>query len=369
MTVADSTELRREWRVTGIAFFCLLALVILYATVMIVRPFISALILAAVLVIVTFPWYRRIRTRFKGRSNMAAIAMLALITLTIVLPAVLIALLLVQQANVVVEHLQSGQAQLLLKRFDVPAHLMWVKRFVPSFDPQTVSLERLVLPVVRQVPGWVARNGGALIGSVAGAVIGFGLVLLAAFFFYVDGEVMVSELKLLSPLPKEYDDEFTSRFKDVIDATFRGQVSTSIAQGIATGIGMLIAGVPGSLFWGAVTAILSLVPMVGAALVWVPATIYLYIDASMGNRSYFGVVFLLFWCLIVVTLIDNIVRPWVMKGKAELPAIPLLFSVIGAMDAFGFIGLVIGPLVLSMLLTVINIYKRSFRVSGQITLA
>lgn len=274
-----------------------------------------------------------------------------------------------EQANLVVNHLQSGQAQHMLQRIDLPSRMMWVKRFAPSFDPQTVSLERLVLPVVRQIPGWVARNGGALLGSLAGVIIGFGLVLLAAFFFFVDGETMVTELKVLSPMPEAYDDEFAMRFKDVIDATFRGQVFTSIAQGIATGIGMLIAGVPGSIFWGAVTAILSLVPMVGAALVWIPAVIYLYIDASMGHRGYFGAIFLTFWCMVVVTLIDNIVRPWVMKDKAELPAIPLLFSVIGAMDAFGFIGLVIGPLVLSMLLTVINIYKRSFRISGQITVA
>jgi len=291
---------------------------------------------------------------------MAAIIMLVLITLVIALPLFILSMLLVQQANTVIGHLQSGETQALLQRIDIPSRLMWVKRFVPGFDPNSVSPERLILPIVKQIPGWVARNGATVLGSVAGVFVAFGLVLLASFFFYVEGETIVSEMKILSPLPKEYDDEFAAKFKDVINATFRGQVVTSLAQGAVTGIGLLIAGVPGSLFWGAVTAIASLLPFVGAALIWVPAVGYLYIDASMGHRTYFGAIFLTIWCLVVVSTIDNIVRPWVMKDKAELPAIPLLFSVIGAMNAFGFVGLVIGPLVLSMLLTIVDIYKRSF---------
>jgi predicted PurR-regulated permease PerM len=352
---------RREWRVAGVVFFCVVALLLLYATVMIIRPFFSAIILAAVLVTLTFPWYRRIRAKMKGRSTAAAIVMLVLITIIIVLPAVILSLLLIQQANNLVEHLQSGQAQQILRRIDIPAYVAWIKRFVPAFDPQSVSPERLFLPVIRQIPGWVARNGAAVVGSVAGAIIGFALILLAAFFFFVEGEAILNELKTLSPLPDTYDQEFATKFKDVVDATFRGQVMTSIAQGIATGAGLMIAQVPGGLFWGAVAAILSLLPMVGAAVVWVPATVYLYIDATMGHRGYGGAIFLTVWGVIVVSTIDNVVRPWAMKGKAQLPAIPLLFAVLGGLQAFGFIGLVIGPLVFSMLMTVIDIYKRSFR--------
>ncbi|MEO8033274.1 MAG: AI-2E family transporter, partial [Acidobacteriota bacterium] len=108
-----------------------------------------------------------------------------------------------------------------------------------------------------------------------------------------------------------------------------------------------------------------LVPMLGAATVWVPATMYLFISASMGARGYGGAIFLLIWGLLVVSTIDNIVRPWAMKGKAQLPAIPLLIAVLGGMQAFGFIGLVIGPLVFSLLMSIIGIYKRSFRVSSR----
>jgi predicted PurR-regulated permease PerM len=107
---------------------------------------------------------------------------------------------------------------------------------------------------------------------------------------------------------------------------------------------------------------MSLLPMVGAAAVWIPAAIYLYIAAAMGKVPYWQPIFLTIWGVVVVSLVDNVVRPWTMKGKSQLPAIPLLFAVLGGMQAFGFVGLVLGPLVFSLLMSIIDIYKRSFRI-------
>lgn len=350
-------ENRREWRATGIIFFGLLALAVLWATVMIIWPFISAIIVGAILVTVTFPLYRRVRTRLRGSDTWAAVVMLLGITFVLIVPAVILGLLLIQQANSILPHLKSMETQQMMQRLDLADRLLWVKRFVPSFDPTTLSAQKLILPVVQKIPGWVAANGGAVIGSVAGVVVGFFLVLLSAFFFYVEGEAILDEMAILSPLPERYDREFASKFKDVIDATFRGQVMTSLAQGIATGVGLAIAGVPAAVFWGAVATILSLLPMLGAAVVWVPAAIYLFMTGSSGHA-----IFLAVWGVLVVSTIDNIVRPWAMKGGAQLPAIPLLFAVLGGMQAFGFIGLVIGPLVFSLLTSIVDIYKQSFRI-------
>ncbi len=352
---------RREWRLTGIIFFGLLAVALLYASFVIVWPFMTAILLGAIIVTLTYPTFRRIRDRMKGRSSRAAIVMLTLLTLLGVIPFTIIGLLLVQQASNVFQRLQSVGAQQMLHRLDLTSHLEWIRRYVPTFDPATLSPERLLLPAVRLVPGWVASHGANLIGGIAGLLLEFALVLLSAYFFYVEGEAILEELAVLSPLPPQYDAQFGSKFKEVIDATFMGQVSSALAQGIATGIGLAIAGVPGAAFWGAVATILGLLPFIGAAIVWVPATIYLFISASSGDRAWWGGWFLLLWGMIVVSLIDNVVRPWVMKGKAELPAIPLLFAVIGGLQAFGFVGLVIGPLVFSLLVTIIDIYKRSFR--------
>jgi predicted PurR-regulated permease PerM len=352
---------RREWRTAGIIFFAVLALVLLYAAWLVIRPFITAILLGLIITTLSFRLFRRVRAKMNGSSTKAAIVMLLGITFLIVVPAVILSMLLVQQANTVVEHLQSGDAQRMLKRIDVTPYLAFIRRFAPTFDPATLSPERLLLPAVRQIPGWVARNGGAVVGGLAGAVLGFFMVLLSSFYFYVQGEAIFRELATLSPLPRRYDEEFANKFKDVVDATFRGQLMTAIAQGFATGVGLAIARVPGAAFWGAVAAILSLLPMVGAAAVWVPSAIFLFVAASMGDRPYWQPIFMTAYGILVISLVDNIVRPWAMKDKAQLPAIPLLFAVLGGLQAFGFVGLVIGPLVFSLLMTIIDIYKRSLK--------
>lgn len=355
-------EQKPQWRLAGVIFFGLFALVLLYAAFMIIWPFITAILIGAILVTLTFPTYRKVRTKFKGSSPKAAVVMLLGITVVLVIPALILGVMLVQQANVVVERLQSGEAQATIRKIDVEGYLGWVKRIAPNFNPATLSPERMLLPALQRIPGWVARHGGAVLGGLAGMVLGFALVLLSMYFFYVEGEEIVDQLSILSPLPKRYDHEFRERFKDVIDATFRGQLFTGVAQGLMTGIGLAIAQVPGAGFWGAVAALLSLIPMVGAAAVWVPASIFLAISASMGVRPWWPAIFLTLWGAVFVSLVDNIVRPWAMRGKAQLPAIPLLFSVLGGLQAFGFVGLVIGPLVFSFLMAIIDIYKRSFSV-------
>ncbi|MDP9190625.1 MAG: AI-2E family transporter [Acidobacteriota bacterium] len=353
-------EQRPQWRLAGVIFFALMAALLVFAAFKILWPFMTAILLGMILVILTFNLFRRLRSKMSGSSNRAASVMLIGITIVIVIPAVVLSILLVQQANVVVENLRSGEAEQMIQRIDVARYLSFVKRIAPGFDPATLSPQRILLPAIQQIPGWVARHGGTFIGGLAGLLLGFAMVLLSMFFFYVEGESMLQQLSILSPLPKRYDNEFRQRFKDVIDATFRGQLFTAIAQGLVTGIGLAIAGVPGAGFWGAVAALLSLIPMVGAAAVWVPASIYLVISASMGGRPWWQPIFLIIWGLLPVSLIDNIVRPWAMKGKAQLPAIPLLFAVLGGLQAFGFVGLVIGPLVFSLLMSIIDIYKKSF---------
>jgi predicted PurR-regulated permease PerM len=357
-TVED--EERHEWRLAGIVFFALIALGILYAAFVILRPFLAPIMLGAVLVTVTFPIYRRVRERMHGRENGAAAVMLVLITFTILLPAFLVIILLVQEAEVVVKHLQSGDATRALQRFDVGSRMPWLKRVAPNFNPAAISPARVIVPIVQKAPAWIAEHGTALIGGIAGVVIALFLLLLSAYFFYVEGETIAYEIAALSPLPARYNQQFAEDFKAVVDATFRGQVITSLTQGICIGIGLAIAGIPGAILWGAVATVLSLLPIVGAAAVWIPAALYLYITASMGEHGYFGAIFLTVWGVIVVPIIEHVVRPWAMKGKMQLPAIPLLVSVLGGMEAFGFIGLVVGPLIFSLLMSVIDIYKRSF---------
>ncbi|MGA8807969.1 MAG: AI-2E family transporter [Thermoanaerobaculia bacterium] len=361
---ADEAQERQEWHLAGIIFFVLIALVVLYETFVILEPFLAPIILGAVLVTVTFSVFQRVRVRMHGHANRAAAVMLFLITFVILLPALLITILLVQEANVLMKHLQSGDATRALQRLDVSHRMPWIQRIAPNFDPAAINPAHVILPIVQKAPAWIAQHGAGLIGGIAGVVIALFLVLLSAYFFYVEGETIVAEAAALSPLPARYNHQFAENFKAVVDATFRGQVITSLTQGIFIGIGLAIAGVPGAILWGAVATVLSLLPIVGSAAVWIPAALWLYITATMGERGYFGVIFLTIWGVIIVPIIEHVVRPWAMKGKMQLPAIPLLVSVLGGMEAFGFVGLVVGPLVFSLLMSIIDIYKQSFRIAA-----
>src|ERR1051326_681044 len=138
-------ERKKEWRLAGVIFFGLFALVLLYATFLILWPFMTAILLGAIVVILTFGIFERVRARLKGRSIRAALVMLLGITLILVIPALILSVLLVQQANVVVAKLQSGEAQAMVQKINLAEHLQWLKRLAPSLGPGCVVPQRLLV--------------------------------------------------------------------------------------------------------------------------------------------------------------------------------------------------------------------------------
>ena len=341
-------------------FFGALLLLVLYATWRVLAPHIGALVLAVVVVTFTYPTYDRLVGRLKGKKNFAAALMLLLLIFVLVIPAIGLGFLLFQQAGEVLKGFQGKNISTILGSFDLASRLQFVRRFVPSFDPSGLQVEQTLIKAVKQIPGWVAAYGPVFFSSLAGTILDFFLMLLAAFYFYVDGPRIARELVRLSPLPDRYDLELFETFRNVIDATFRGQMLTAVAQGGATAIGFWIAGVPGTVLWGAVAAVAALLPMAGPALVWIPAAIYLFAGQGAHGGGVGWGLFMVGWGIIVVGLIDNVIRPWAMRGGLDMPAVVLLFSVLGGLEAFGFIGLVLGPLVFAVLTTLVRIYTIAF---------
>ena len=228
---------------------------------------------------------------------------------------------------------------------------------MPGFNPAAIDPQQIVLGAVRGLPGLVAASGGRLLGGIANVAFGFLAMLVVSFYFYTEGDRLTAEVNALSPLPASSNREIADTFRGVIDSTFRGQLVTSASQGVATALGLWITGVPSAVFWGAVASLFALVPLVGPSIVWGPATAFLFLRASHG-QPYWKPLFLLAWGLVVVSLIDNVVRPMVMREGTRLSAVVLFFAIIGGLQAFGFIGLLLGPLVFALLVTVIHLYKR-----------
>ncbi|MHB0969460.1 MAG: AI-2E family transporter [Thermoanaerobaculia bacterium] len=336
------------------------ALLIVWAVAKVLAPFITPILLAAIVTTFTYPVFRRARGRLGGREPLAAGVMLLVVTLTIVMPAFVLVILLVDQAATLFELLQRTDFQAILARMQVDQRLATLQQRFPGLDVSRLSPQETVLPIIKQIPGFVAAHGGAFLAGAATLVVQFVLMLLAMYFFYVDGPTLVRKLKYLSPLPDEYEHAIVEKFKGVVNATFRGQVLTAVAQGVVTGIGLAIAGVPGAFFWGSIASVFALIPMVGAAAVWVPAAIYLFFAATYADAGMWRPIFMVAWGAVPVSLVDNVIRPWAMKAGTNMPAVVLLFSILGGIQAFGFVGLILGPLVFALLMVVVEIYEDFF---------
>src|SRR5438477_1796131 len=166
-------ERRPEWRLTGVIFFGLIALVVLWATFRIIWPFATPILLGAMLVTLTYPLYKRLAARLRNRSSLAALIMLLGITFLLVIPLFLVTIALVHEANNLIANLQSGEAKQFLARLDLSSRLSFLRRVVPGFDPATVSPQRIFLPILQEIPGWVARHGTTVVGGIAGLVVAF----------------------------------------------------------------------------------------------------------------------------------------------------------------------------------------------------
>src|SRR5690242_4255705 len=172
----EVSNAREEWKLAGIVFFGVVALVLLYETYVILRPFIAPLILGAVLATIAFPLFLRGRDRAHGSDAKAGLVMIVLITVGVILPVLAIIMLLVQQANTVVQEMRSGEVARTLQKMNLPARLPWLEKVVPGFDPSGFSAQRVILPIAQKAPAWIAEHGTEVVGGIAGMVIGLFLV-------------------------------------------------------------------------------------------------------------------------------------------------------------------------------------------------
>jgi predicted PurR-regulated permease PerM len=204
------------------------------------------------------------------------------------------------------------------------------------------------------VSEWSISKGGALFGQISTFIVTLPIILLTVFFFFIDGEAMLRKIQLWTPLPNKYDRELFVKFKDVSRSTIFSSLVTAVAQGIIGAIGFTIVGLP-AFFIGILMAFTSLLPYVGAGIIWVPMSIYLLVTAPLWKG-----LFLLAWGFAVVSTVDNLIRAYIIKGKAHVHPIFVFFSILGGIAIFGFWGVVFGPLIVALAVTVLHIYELEY---------
>ena len=339
-------------------FFAACILFVLYLAYRLVEPYLVPIFLAVVLVVVAGPLYDVVLKLLRGRRALASALSCLLIGIIVVLPMFIMAGVITSQAldlyNVVSHQLGNDQLQ---KLFDQGVGRLgpvvdWVEKHL-GFDETDVV--KNVGEWVRQVSNLLYSNLASLLKGFTNLVINFALILFVTFYLFMDGHRMGDGLLALSPLPVELNQRIRDDFLSSLRTTLKGTVVLALLQGLGCGLGFWVFGVPNAPFWGTVMIFASVVPIVGTALVWLPAGVYLVVLGNWGQAL--GVAA---WCLVTGAISDNVLRPKLLGGSGRIHPLLTFFSVLGGLALFGLLGLILGPLVLAMLLSLLDVYQRYF---------
>jgi len=344
-----ATELgteRRFWlRVGGLTLAAALAWVVWLIVAPLWRPLVWAALFGALLA----PWNARLTRRLGGRKILASSITLAVTVLLFVLPLVVIAGTVAAQASQLAsrlnEYVPDGgtRPQLDLSRVPVLARpLDWIG------DHTGVSLQQietwLVAGTQKLLQALVSSSGAVVLGAV-GTIVSFLLMLFVLFFVLRDGPALANKVVALLPIEPRRRARLWLHLQDVTRAVFMGIGLTALAQGFLVGIGFWIARLPSPLVFGVIATLFALIPIVGTSIVWGLGAIYLATQGAFGHA-----IFLVIWGVLVVGTADNVLRPLLISGRADVPTLAVFVGVVGGLSAFGFIGLFLGPIVLGLLI-------------------
>ncbi|MBC7977741.1 MAG: AI-2E family transporter, partial [Myxococcales bacterium] len=311
-----------------------------------VKPFVPAITWALVLTVLAHPLHERLLVMFEKWPSVSAALAVVAVTLAIALPATLLVRQMGSEAVSSIETarkvLDTDRWKLAIERFPQLAKVRkWIEREV-DLDKQ-----------VQQVSGEVAKGvRGALHRTMDIAITAL-VTLFLLFYFMRDKDRILRVLDQLVPLSPSENEQVRDSIRNTLAAVVFGTLSVAVVQGTLGGLMFWWLDLPGPILWGAVMAILAILPMFGAALIWVPAAAYLAIDGDWSKA-----LLLTAWGTLVVGLIDNLLYPLLVKNRLRIHTVPVFISVLGGVFAFGATGFVLGPLVLAVAMALIDIWRR-----------
>lgn len=316
-------------------------------------PFLGVIAWATVLVILFYPVHKRLARRI-NRPSLAALVSCLLVILIIVIPVALIALAVLNELSNALGAVQAGVNSLLdpNSRFSGPI-LNFVSRFV---DISQLRSEEFLIERLKGVSGRIAGETLGFLGGLVGFIVQMFFVIFTMYYFFKDGENIARHVRDSLPLEREQAEGIMVRTREVIDASVYGVISVAAIQGTLGGLAFWVLGLPSALIWGVAMTFLSMVPMLGAFLVWVPAAIYL---AVTGH--YIKAILLALWGTFVIGMIDNFLRPKLVGSRTRLHELLIFFAVLGGLSVFGVLGVVLGPVVLAITLALIDVYRTAAR--------
>ena len=349
-------------KITGEGFRTTFVLILVFAIsalfVAVVWPFLQALLVGAILAGLCHPLYRWMVRLFRGRESLASAATLLILFLLIVGPISALLGLVVKQALTVSEHAIPWLQERFGAAGSFDVHQWLVERFplIADLVPSQGEIVNNLGTAAKTAGGYLVTWASAFTAGTAGFFLQFFVMIYAMFFFLKDGRSILQKIFYYMPLRHEDEIRMLERFVSVTRATIKGSLLIGLIQGSLAGIAFYFAGIDGAAFWGTLMVVLSVIPGVGTALVWVPTVIYLYLIGSSVSATLLAI-----WCAGVVGTVDNFLRPQLVGRDAEMPDLLILIGTLGGLFFFGPIGFVIGPVVCGLFLTALDIYGATFK--------
>jgi predicted PurR-regulated permease PerM len=341
------------------AFFFALLLVILYAAILILSPFLEALTWAAILAIIVYPAHAWLNRLLRGRKTVAAFIITVLITLLILVPAFKLAGFLADETVQLVKTLRE-----LANGGDVAqwkSHV-WVQSLLAFWEMIARQVASMGIDLKKAVMQGAQASSGFLVPKLSGVAqnvflfaVNTLVVLFTLFFFLRDGREFCQKMGRLLPMDPEKQEHLFSNIVNSIIAVVHGCVITAMVQGLLAGLAYWFLGVPFAVLWGVATFFTALFPIGGSSLVWIPASLYLFLQGD-----YLRGFILLGWGAGVVGAVDNLLKPIFIGNRLRLPVLFLFFGIIGGINLFGVVGLVLGPVLFALLAALLDLYMQEY---------
>lgn len=322
----------------------------LYLCWLMLLPFINVLAWAAVLVVVFYPVHRRLVERTERPATSALISCL-LVIFVILLPLSLITLALVREFSGAAQGLQNYLSAFLDPNSAVAGRLLgWLGNYI---DIEQLRNPQSIQEHLQQVLGTVAQRTLGLVGGALGVIVQVFFIIFTMYYLFRDGGKIVNALPDVLPLERAQSAEIISRTRDVISASVNGVLVIAAIQGALGAVAFFALKVPSALVWGVVMTFLSLIPMAGAFVVWIPAAIFLALTGHWVKAA-----LLVAWGTLVIGTVDNFLRPKLVGERTKLHELFIFFSVLGGLHVFGVLGLVLGPVVLAVTLALLDVMRQ-----------
>lgn len=335
----------------------------LFATVLcfyllykILSPFLSSILWAVLFAIVFFPLFERIRVILRGRASVAALGMTLFVILAIILPSAVLMASLANEAvdnyHRVEEMIRTGQLQAYMEGLGETPFFGWIwTKLKEHLGPSPLDPTGFLLKNFKEITTFLFNQTSLILKGISTFVAGFFFTLLSLYYLFKDGEGLFRKLKELIPAPPRERDLLLSRFKDMVYATIYGGILIAMIQGVMGGAAFWILGLPSPMLWGMAMAFLSFIPIGGTALIWGPAALLLFLKGDFLRG-----LLLLVIGIFGISMVDNFLRPYFISSRTQIHPLLLFFAVLGGIQSFGLIGVVIGPLIATLSLTLIEIY-------------